>query len=411
MPSGLRGCWFPALDSRHWTRLRILTRYVLGEFLKVFLVTLTSLTVLMLIVFLGKEAVDQGLGLVQVIQIIPYVLPNALLFTIPGTTLFAACLVYGRLSSSNEILAVKSVGISPMKLVWPCFWFNVALSMFTVKLNDVAWSWGYDGIQRVVLEAGEEIAYSMLRMHRSYTTKHFSINVKDVRDKRLIQPTITFYSNQSGTTTITAAEAELRSDLRHDTLTISCREAVIDREGIIGHVPTYESEISLAEFRQREPSSSPSRLSLARIGEQSLEVAEEMEEMKREQAALASTQMILGDFDPLASEQWLILTTQLRDKMYQMHKLNTEPYRRWANGFSCLCFIVVGIPVAARLKNSDVFTSFIACFLPILIVYYPLLMFGMDRAKAGALPPIMVWLGNVILALAGGWQLRKVIRY
>ncbi len=63
------------------------------------------------------------------------------------------------------------------------------------------------------------------------------------------------------------------------------------------------------------------------------------------------------------------------------------------------------------MRNSDVFTSFIICFLPILIVYYPLLMLGMDRAKSGAWPPIFVWLGNALLALAGIWQLRKVIRY
>ena len=68
-------------------------------------------------------------------------------------------------------------------------------------------------------------------------------------------------------------------------------------------------------------------------------------------------------------------------------------------------------PVAVRLRNSDVFTSFIMCFLPILGVYYPLLMFGIDRAKSGDLPPLCVWLGNLMLALAGFWQLRKVIRY
>jgi lipopolysaccharide export system permease protein len=391
----------------------ILTRYVLAEFLKVFLVTLTSLTLLMLIVFLGKEAVDQGLGLAQVLEIIPFVLPNALLFTVPGTTLFAACLVYGRLSSSNEVLAVKAVGVSPMELVWPALWLSVVLSLFTAWLNDIAWSWGYQGIQRVVLEAGEEIAYSMLRMHRTYTGKHFSINVKDVRDRRLIQATITFYSNDRGTTTITAEEAELRSDLRNDTLIVSCRNFTLDMDGkvSVNNTGVFEREISLKEFRQRDPSYSPSRMSLARIRQEQLEVAAQIEEMKQEQAVLASMQMLQGNFDGLIGGEWLIHAAQMQERHFHLCKLNTEPYRRWANGFSCLCFVLVGIPTAIRLRNSDVFTSFIACFFPILLVYYPLLMFGMDRAKAGALPPMTVWLGNGILALAGIWQLRKVIRY
>ena len=49
--------------------------------------------------------------------------------------------------------------------------------------------------------------------------------------------------------------------------------------------------------------------------------------------------------------------------------------------------------------------------LPILLVYYPLLMYSVDRAKNGALPPYSVWLGNAILLACGAWLLRKVFRY
>src|SRR5687767_2528819 len=100
--------------------MRTITRYILAEFFKAFLVTLSSLTLLMVIVLLGKEALDQGLGLPQVVRLIPFILPNALLFAVPGTTLFAVSVVYGRMSSSNEIVAVKSVGIHPLELLWPC---------------------------------------------------------------------------------------------------------------------------------------------------------------------------------------------------------------------------------------------------------------------------------------------------
>ena len=67
--------------------------------------------------------------------------------------------------------------------------------------------------------------------------------------------------------------------------------------------------------------------------------------------------------------------------------------------------------MAIRLRNADVFTSFFACFLPILIVYYPLLMYGLDRSKNGVIHPYVVWLANMILVVWGLWLLRKVIRY
>ena len=67
--------------------------------------------------------------------------------------------------------------------------------------------------------------------------------------------------------------------------------------------------------------------------------------------------------------------------------------------------------MAIRLRNSDVLATFFVCFLPILVVYYPLLTYGVDGSKRGALPPCSVWLGNVILVVWGAWLLRRVVRY
>ena len=67
--------------------------------------------------------------------------------------------------------------------------------------------------------------------------------------------------------------------------------------------------------------------------------------------------------------------------------------------------------MAIRLRNRDFLTSFFLCFLPILIVYYPLLMYGIDGSKSGTIPPQAVWTGNLLLVGWGAWLLRKVIRY
>jgi lipopolysaccharide export system permease protein len=391
--------------------MRTITRYILAEFFKVFLVTLSSLTLLMVIVLLGKEALDQGLGLPQVIRLIPFILPNALLFTVPGTTLFAVSVVYGRMSSSNEIVAAKSVGIHPMELLWPCIYAGIGLSAFTLWVNDLAWSWGYHGIQRVVIEAGEEIAYSRLRTQRSFSSKQFSINVKNVEDRRLIQPVITFYKGDRGSFTITADEAELRSDLKNDVLMISCRNCILDIDGNSGQMAYLEQEISLKDVRQKDASDSPSHLTMARLSEAREKAQAELADLKQQLAIQAAMQMLSGDFDGLTDTAWLTHGWKIGHLENYLCRVRTEPFRRCANGFSCLCFVLVGAPVAIRLRNSDFITSFFACFLPILVLYYPLLMFGIDRAKNGILPPHIVWLGNLILALIGVWQMRKVIRY
>jgi lipopolysaccharide export system permease protein len=67
--------------------------------------------------------------------------------------------------------------------------------------------------------------------------------------------------------------------------------------------------------------------------------------------------------------------------------------------------------MAIRLKHAEFLAIFFVCFLPILLVYYPMLAVSVDQAKDGAFPPPAVWLGNVVLALWGVWLLRRVIRY
>ena len=67
--------------------------------------------------------------------------------------------------------------------------------------------------------------------------------------------------------------------------------------------------------------------------------------------------------------------------------------------------------MAIRRRHSEFLASFFACFLPILIVYYPLLMFSVDQAKDGRVPPATVWLGNIVLGVWGAWMMRRVVRF
>ena len=45
-------------------------------------------------------------------HLVPYVIPSTLPYTIPVSLLFAATVVYGRLAGDNEIIAIKTAGLS-----------------------------------------------------------------------------------------------------------------------------------------------------------------------------------------------------------------------------------------------------------------------------------------------------------
>ena len=146
--------------------MRILTRYILWELSAAFSVTLASMTIFVFLALVGKEAVENGLGLGPIVRMLPYMLPQAMQFAVPGALLLATTSIYGRIAASNEIVAIKSLGISPMAIIGRLALACVA-SLAAVVLNDLAVSWGHDGVDRVVVESLEEIAYGRLRTVRS----------------------------------------------------------------------------------------------------------------------------------------------------------------------------------------------------------------------------------------------------
>ena len=182
--------------------------------------------------------------------LVPYVLPNALRFAVPAAILFSACSVYGRMSAANEIVAVKSLGISPMALLWPGLALSFLISLSAVWLNDLAASWGREGIQRVIMDSVEQIVYGTLRTHRSHrASDRLAITVRRVDGRKLIQPTITTQDARGRSMTITAREAELQSRPEHNALMLRLWDPVIESgdRGRLTWPGVLEQEIPLRD--------------------------------------------------------------------------------------------------------------------------------------------------------------------
>lgn len=392
--------------------MRLFTRYVLSEYLKIFGGTLLALTGILMIVGIVQEGVTQGLSPGYTVRLLPYLLPGALLFAVPGTVLFAASLVYGRMSNMNEVIALKACGINPLTILRPVLVLAACLSIVTLWLNDVSMSWGVLGVQRVLLTAVEDVVYGMLRTQRSYTTKQFALIVERVEGRKLLHPQFSVQpSGESPSVTIVAEEAEIQSKPGSGVLTMKFRNGTAEMGNATFTFPgTIERDIEL-DGSKLTRGRSPAHMSLRDLPAKIAEQHKNIETYQQQLAARAGFEMLSGDFDAMAPPNWLAAKRDLQWHHEQLHRLQTESPRRWANGFSCLCFALIGAPMAIRLKNADMLTSFFACFLPILLVYYPFLAYGVGRAKDGTLSPYCVWLANVVLIAWGLWLLKRVIRY
>jgi lipopolysaccharide export system permease protein len=376
-------------------------RYVVGEVLKVFVVALAVMTLITTLCFAVRDGLREGLPPELMVRSMPFMLPEMLGITVPVGILFAVSNVFARISGSNELLALKSCGISPMAIVWPVLILGVAVSLGAFWLYDLAATWGRPNVERIVIESVAEIAYGRLRTGRSYHSPEFSIVVKGVRGRKLLRPVITLNARgDRPALTVTAEEAELWTSRSRRAIVIRCRSGEVDIAGR-GRLAFQHTIEQVIPFRTPEK----------RVHRDWLSVREIPEYVAQTRAKVYQIEQRLGSDATLRGKARQSVVDELRRDQHRVYRLQSEPYRRWSNAFSCLCFALVGVPVAMQLRSDNALTSFFLCFLPILGVYYPLLMLGEDLSTSGTLPPISFWTGNLVLAIAGGWLLRRAIRY
>jgi lipopolysaccharide export system permease protein len=372
-----------------------LRRYVILETLKIFLVTIAVTLLLMVLGGGAKEGLKQGLPPQMVAQLVPYMVPEMLRFTIPGCLLFAVCTVFSRMTAAQEITAVKALGINPLALIWPVLILAYGLSLATFAMYDLCAVWSRPNLRRIVEDSVDRVAYGFLTTNGSFQSQGISIVVKGVQGDRLFQPVITVAARgPRPAVTLVAKQARLKMDRDANALRIECDQGWLDVAGRgTFHFPDrFIQAVSLGEpdLCPEENHLSPAAIRARRIRSQII----------REQRLVASLQ------SPRASETETQAAADQRIGQLQSHqarlfRLQAEVPRRWANGFGCLCFALLGIPIAMHSRSSDTMSVFFLCFLPILLVYYPLLVTGENLARAGVYPAWSVWLANAVFLAVG----------
>jgi lipopolysaccharide export system permease protein len=96
-----------------------------------------ALLVLNAILFLGRllplleGLFSFGIGVADFVRLWAYMSPQLLLFSIPMASMLAVIICFTRLSSDNEIIALKAAGISLYKMLPPVIFFAIATSLLT----------------------------------------------------------------------------------------------------------------------------------------------------------------------------------------------------------------------------------------------------------------------------------------
>ncbi len=399
--------------------MKILQRYVMIEVARAFSLALLTMTAIFVLFMVAAQARDIGLSPQDIVELVPYVIPSTLPYTIPVSLLFAVTVVYGRLAGDNEIIAVKTAGLSVMKVLWPTFFLAIAMSLTLLHLSG-NWIPHCTQLAKLVLFRDlEDTFYKLLKRDREFNSRAwpFMIKVRDVKGQKMIDPT--FKHKVKGgddyDLVIRAKEAELHFDLDAKVVRIYFDEAEVQ-------LSRHDADVVLIDNRILVIPIPPD--SQLRVEKKIQEFTNQdlMNELRttrrllvterRQQAIKAGFAFATGRTDQI---NWWDVKDAFVNHGYNRRlcrEYETEWWLRISMACGSLMFVILGAPVGILFARRDFLSAFMTCFLPIITLYYPLMLVGVNLSKEDLMPPyVSLWIGNFILAVLAGLTLPSVIRH
>ena len=117
--------------------MRILTTYITRQFLLTFFITLVVFLFVMAggNVFKVIDLFSRGVPGLLILQVFSYGIPFSLIFAIPMSVMAAAFLIFSRMASDRELIAMKACGISLWQVVQPPVFIAAVLSLVCIYIN------------------------------------------------------------------------------------------------------------------------------------------------------------------------------------------------------------------------------------------------------------------------------------
>jgi lipopolysaccharide export system permease protein len=120
--------------------VKIIDRYILTSITASFLFGLAMFLALLMAMDLLRELIEMisvtGIPLPTALKIFAYSIPNMLVYAFPMSVLLSILLVFNRMSSESEMVAIRAAGSSFIRIVAPTLVFALAVSALTYWVSD-----------------------------------------------------------------------------------------------------------------------------------------------------------------------------------------------------------------------------------------------------------------------------------
>jgi len=361
----------------------ILNRYILGEMIPPFLVSVMFFTftfLLTMILDITNMIVNYKLGLSEVLRMLLYSMPYFLVFVIPISVMITILLTFLRLSGDNEIIALKAGGVSIYSLLPPVFMFCLMGCVLTWGMNVYGLPWGVLSMRQLTIEVAKsniDIGLKERTFNDSFKDIMLYVNKIDMRNKILRDVFIEDQRTRNLVITIISPKGQLFSEPEKAIFHLKLSD------GTVNQVNLEKKTVNTVRFDTYEV-----RLDLQKA------LSNSKNEAKDE------TEMTL-------SELWDYLEKDTaKDSQYYVTLM--EFHKKFSISFACFVLGLLAIPLGVQSKSAK--RSFgLGLGLISFLFYYLMLSAGTVFGEAGKYPPMIgMWVPNIVTGGLGFYLLTRI---
>jgi lipopolysaccharide export system permease protein len=204
-----------------------LHKYIFQEIWPTFLTIITVFAFIVVatrMLTISEWVINRGVDPGKVFMLILYLLPGIILFALPAAALMAVFIAFIRLSSDNEILALKSSGISLFQMLPTVVLVSFASFLIALFLAVFGSPWGNGSFKDIVFQIAQSKADLGIKERifcEPFDNVTFYINSFSTQESVMKDVFVVDRRDPQTTNTIVAKEARVGSNLAYRSITIS----------------------------------------------------------------------------------------------------------------------------------------------------------------------------------------------
>jgi len=360
----------------------ILYRYIFRQMVPPFAVNLLFFSFVFLmakILEITNLIVNYQVRMMSVLLMLMYSMPYFLEFVVPMSVMMGVLLAFLRMSGDNEIIALKSGGVSVYQMMPPVIVFCLAGCILTAFIAIYALPAGSQSFKQLaadVASSNMDIGLKERTFNNRFKNVMLYVNEISMKDKLLKDVFIEDQRTRGSTVIIVAPEGRLVSGANPGIWHLRLIGGAINQ---VGYQTRTANSIYFDQYDLR--------LDVNRAAAAALR-----QNRKARELELAELRQVLN-------------TPQLKDSRYYLALI--EFYKKFSISVACLALGILAIPLGVRARSRK--RSF-GVFLGLLffLLYYLMLAAGKVFGEVGAYPPVIgMWVPNIVV---GGLGIYLLIR-